>query len=113
MGANRLAGALWIIAGLSSAAFLVFALDNLLLFALLAGGAIVGLWLGLLLIARPGPDAVRRSSLAGLAWLIAFGAVTLTQLDQPIGALFSAIWLTAFGVAGALVAYLRRAPAST
>jgi hypothetical protein len=47
---------------------------------------------------------VRWSNVAGVAWLIAFGALTLTQLDKPIGQLFSGVWLTGFGVAGALVA---------
>jgi len=28
--------------------------------------------------------------------------LTLTQLDKPIGQLFSGVWLTGFGVAGAL-----------
>jgi hypothetical protein len=109
----RIAGALWIIAGLSSAALLIFVLDNPVFIALMAGGAIVGLSLGILLITRASPDVVRWSSLAGVAWLIAFGGVTLTQLDQPIGQLFSVVWLTVFGVAGALVAHWRRAAAST
>jgi hypothetical protein len=78
----------------------------------MAGGAIVGLPLGVLLIARPGPRVVRWSNLAGVAWLIAFGGVTLAQLDQPIAQLFSVLWLTGFGVAAALVAYRRREEAS-
>lgn len=108
MGGLRLAGALWIIGGLSSAALLVFVLDNPVYIVLMAGGAIVGLAIGVLLIARPGPSVVRWSTYAGVAWLIAFGWVTLTNLDKPIGQLFSAVWLTAFGVAGAVVAYWRR-----
>jgi hypothetical protein len=50
---------------------------------------------------------VRWSSVAGLAWLIAFGAYTLIELDKQY--LSTAVWLLAFGVAGALVAYWRRA----
>jgi len=113
MSAFRVAGALWIIAGLSSAALLVFVLDNPLFIALMAGGAIVGLAIGALLIARAGADVMRWSNIAGVAWLIAFGGVTFTQLDKPIGQLFSVVWLTAFGVAGALVAYRGRGEAST
>jgi hypothetical protein len=98
----------WIIAGLSSAALLIFVLDNPVFIALMAAGAIVGRSLGVLLIARPGPRVVRWSNLAGVAWLIAFGVVTLTQLDRPIGQLFSVLWLTGFGVADAFVAHRRR-----
>jgi hypothetical protein len=112
MGGFRLAGALWIIAGLSSAGLLIFVLDNPVFIALMAGGAIVGLSLGVLLFTRPGPRVVRWSNLAGVAWLIAFGGVSLTQLDRPIGQLFSVLWLTGFGVAAALVAYRRREEAS-
>jgi hypothetical protein len=75
--------------------------------ALFVGGAIVGLTTGALLIARPGPGAVRWSNAAGLAWLVAFGAYTLYELDKPY--LSTAIVLSALGLAGALVAYLRRA----
>jgi hypothetical protein len=56
----------------SSAAILTFALDNPLFIALMAGGAIVGLSIGTLPIARPGPSVERWSNLAGVAWLIAF-----------------------------------------
>jgi hypothetical protein len=112
MSGFRLAGTLWIIAGLSSAALLIFVLDNPLFIALMAGGAIVGLSIGRLLIARPGPGVVRWSNVAGVAWLIAFGALALTQLDKPIGQLFSGVWITVFGVGGALAAYRRREEAS-
>jgi hypothetical protein len=112
MGGFRLAGALWIIAGLSSAALLIVVLDNPLFIALMAAGAIVGLSLGILLITRASTDVVRWSILAGVAWLIAFGGMTLTQLNKPIGQLFSVLWLTGFGVAGAVVAYRRREEAS-
>jgi hypothetical protein len=118
----RLAGRLWIIAGLVCAAlfFFVFVgenLDNLgvllqnpLLPSLVAGGAIVGLVIGVLLITRPGPEVVRWSTGAGVAWLILFGSVVLTSLDKP-GPLASSGLITAFGIAGALVAYRFRAAA--
>jgi hypothetical protein len=105
MGGLKLAGGLWIIASLSNVV-LVFSTLGEPIMALFVGGAIVGLTIGALLIARPGPAAVRWSNVAGLAWLIAFGAYTLTELDKQY--LSTAIWLTAFGVAGALVAYWRR-----
>jgi hypothetical protein len=106
MGGLKLAGGLWIIAGLSNLV-IAFATLGEPIMALFVVGAIVGLTIGALLIARPGPGAVRRSSVAGLAWLIAFGAYTLTQLDKQY--LSTAVWLLAFGVAGAVVAYWRRA----
>jgi hypothetical protein len=112
MGGFRLAGALWIVGGLSSASLVVFALENPVFLALLAGGGVVGLAIGALLIARPGPSVVRWSHVAGVAWLIAFGALSLTQLGSPVGQLLSGVWVTAFGVAGALVAYRRRALAA-
>jgi hypothetical protein len=108
----RLAGALWIIGGLSSALLVVFVLDSPFFVALLAAGGVVGLAIGVLLIARPSADVVRWSNVAGVAWLIAFGGLTLTQLDKPIGQLFSGVWITGFGVAGALVAYWRRVAAT-
>jgi hypothetical protein len=73
---------------------------------LFLGGAIVGLTTGVVLIARPGPGAVRWSNAAGLAWLIAFGAFTLYELDKPY--LSTAVMVLTPGVAGALVAYWRR-----
>jgi len=118
MGGLRLAGALWSFAGLSCAGLLIFVfigerLENLgvlledpVLPALVAGGAIVGLTIGVLLIARPGPSVVRWSSVAGVIWLLVFGALALTRLDRP-GPLFSTSLITVLGVAGALVAYVR------
>jgi len=122
MRGHRLGGALWICAGLTCAGLLAFVfigenlqnlgvlLENPVLPALVAGGAIVGLTIGVLLIARPGPGVVRWSSVAGVAWLIVFGALALTRLDRP-GPLLSTSLITAFGVAGALVAYSSRSAA--
>jgi hypothetical protein len=105
MGGLKLAGGLWIIAGLSNVVIAFFTLGEPIM-ALFVGGAIVGLTIGALLFTRPGPGVVRWSNVAGLAWLIAFGAYTLIQLDKQY--LSTAVWLLAFGVAGALVAYWRR-----
>jgi hypothetical protein len=122
IGGLRLGGALWILAGLTCAGLLAFVfvgenvenlgilLERPVLPALVAGGAIVSLTIGVLLIARPGPGVVRWSSLAGVAWLIVFGALALTRLDRP-GPLLSTSLITAFGVAGALVAYWSKSAA--
>lgn len=119
MGGPRLAGALWIIAGVICAGLLIFVfvgenlenlgilLQNPALLALVASGAIVGLLIGVLLIARPGPRVVRWSTVAGVAWLIGFGSLALTRLDKP-GPLLSTSLITGFGVAGAVVAYWSR-----
>jgi hypothetical protein len=119
MGGLRLAGALWIIAGFVCVGLLIVVfvgenlanlgilLQNPALPALVAGGAIVGLLLGVLLIARPGPGVVRWSTVAGVVWLIVFGSLALTRLDRP-GPLLSTSLITGFGVAGALVAYRSR-----
>jgi hypothetical protein len=106
MGGLKLAGGLWIIAGLSNVV-IAFATLGEPIMALFVGGAIVGLTIGALLFARPGPAVVRWSSVAGLAWLVAFGAYTVMQLDKQY--LSTAVWLLAFGLAGALVTYWRRA----
>lgn len=116
MGGLRLAGALWIMAGVSCAGLLIFVfvgenlanlgvlLQNPALPALVLGGAIVSLTIGVLLIARPGPGVVRWSNVAGVAWLAAFGPLVLTRLDRP-GPLLSSALITGFGIAGAVAAY--------
>jgi hypothetical protein len=114
----RRAGALWIMAGVTCVGLLIFVfvgehledlgvlLKDPALPALVLGGAIVALLLGVLLIARPGPRVVRWSSVAGVPWLIAFGSLAIASLGGP-GVLSSGL-ITVFGVAGALVAYRSR-----
>jgi hypothetical protein len=109
MGSLKLAGGLWIIAGLMSVGP-IFGTIGEPIVALFVGGAIVGLTTGVRLIARPGHRAVRWSNAAGFAWVIAFGAFTLYELDKPY--LSTAVMVLTPGVAGALVAYLRRAAAA-
>jgi hypothetical protein len=106
MGGLKLAGGLWIIAGLSCVVLVFFTLGEPIM-ALFIGGAFVGLSIGALLFVRPGRGALRRSNVGGLVWLVAFGAYTLIELDQQY--LSTAVWLLAVGGAGALVAYWRRA----
>jgi len=118
MGDLRRAGALWIMAGLSCAGLLIFVfvgehlenpgflLEHPALPALVLGGAIVALLLGVLLVARPGPRVVRWSSVAGIPWLIAFGSLAIASLGGP--GVFSSGLITVLGVAGALVAFRSR-----
>jgi len=105
----RVAGALWILAGVICLLLLivVFVGENLALPALVTGGAIVSLLIGVRLIARPGPAIVRWSNVAGVAWLMVFGSLVVTRLDEP-GPRTSSALITGFGVAGALVAFLSR-----
>lgn len=110
MGGLKLAGGLWIIAGVNSAG-MVFGVweDGPIMLAVAAGGAIVGLTIGSLLLARPGPDVVRWSNLAGIAWLMGFGALTVAEIVMQMGYALSVALHTTLGVSGALVAYWRRA----
>ncbi len=119
MPGSRIAGALWIAAGVVCAGLLIVVfigenlqdlgalLRNPLPPALVLAGAVVGLRLGVLLLSQPGPGVVRWSTVAGVAWLIIFGSWALTALDDP-GPRTSTLLITGFGVAGALVAFLSR-----
>ena len=109
MGVLRLAGALWIVGGLSSAAVIFGVLHEPFQLILTVGGAIVGLTIGALLVARPGPRVAHWSNVAGIAWLIGFGTLTVVQIVMQMDYVRVAVWLTAWGLAGALVAYWRRA----
>jgi hypothetical protein len=118
MGGLRLAGALWIMAGVTCAGLLLFVfigenindlgalLENPALPALVLGGALVALLIGSLLLTRPGPDAVRWSNLAGVAWLIGFGPLVVGALGgNESGPILSSSLIAGLGIAGAVVAY--------
>ena len=51
---------------------------------------------------------MRWSTLAGIVWLVAFGAVTMLNITNPIAEVLSVIWVALFGVAGAAAAYWQR-----
>ena len=109
----RLGAALWIIAGLICAGLFVFVFvgENLLtqnpgLSAMVLGGAVAALLTGGLLLARPGLGVVRWSTVLGVAWLLAFGSLTVTALNGPeSGPVLSSGLITGFGVAAALVTF--------
>jgi len=113
MSTLRLAGALWIIAGVICAGLLVvvFVGENLLaqnpgLSAMVLGGAVAALLTGGLLLSRAGPGVVRWSTVLGVAWLLAFGSLWLTTLKGPeSGPMLSSSLITGFGVAAALVTF--------
>jgi hypothetical protein len=107
MTSQRLPGVLWLIAGISSGGIAFFLVDPLDL-AIFIGGAVLAVLLGISMLVRPAPLWVRWSNLLGAAWLVAFGAVILTSLSLPIEELLSVVWVLAFGLAGAVVAFSRR-----
>ena len=107
MAPQRLAGVLWLIAGMSSGG-IAFFLVNPLDLAVFIGGAVLAVLLALAMLVRPSPSWVTWSTLLGAAWFLAFGGVILTKLSLPIEQLLSVVWIFGFGIAGAVVAYLRR-----
>ena len=125
MSTLRLAGTLWLMAGVVCAGLLSFVLirehindlgallANLALPARVLGGALVAFLIGGLLVTRPGPNVVRWSSLAGIAWLIAFGPLVVTAVAGALGGhesgpVVSSSLITGLGVAGAVVGHLSR-----
>jgi hypothetical protein len=107
MASQRLAGALWLVAGISSGGIAFFLVDPLDL-AIFIGGAVLGVLLALAMLVRPSPSWVTWSNLLGATWLLAFGAVFVTSLSLPVAELLSVVWVLAFGLAGAVAAYARR-----
>jgi hypothetical protein len=107
MASQKLAGVLWLIAGISSGGIAFFLVDPLDL-AIFIGGAVLAVLLALAMLVRPSPSWVTWSNLLGVAWSLAFGAVALSKLSIPIEQLLSVVWVLGFGLAGAVVAYARR-----
>jgi hypothetical protein len=108
MVSQRLPGVLWLIAGISSGGIAFFLVDPLDL-AIFIGGAVLAVLLALAMLARPSPSWVTWSNLLGAAWFLAFGGLILAKLSLPIEQLLSVVWIFGFGIAGAVVAYARRA----
>jgi hypothetical protein len=107
MAPQRLAGVLWLIAGISSGGIAFFLVDPLDL-AIFIGGAVLAVLLALAMLVRPSPSWVTWSNLLGAAWFLAFGGVILAKLSLPIEQLLSVVWIFGFGIAGAVVAYASR-----
>ncbi len=107
MTRSRAAGILWLIAGISSGGIAFFIVDPPTLTVFIVGCA-VGVLLGLAYLVRPSERLVRWSTLAGIVWVVAFGAVTMLNVTNPVAEVLSVIWVALFGVAGAAVAYRQR-----
>lgn len=121
----RLAGALWSMAGVVCAGLFVVVfvgerindlgalLRDPVRPALVLGGALIAFPIGSRLLTRPSPNVVHWSSVAGLAWLVGFGALVVEAIVNALGGgetgpIVSSSLITGFGVAAALVAYLSR-----
>lgn len=107
MTAQKLAGVLWLIAGISSGGIAFFLVDPLDL-AIFIGGAVLAVLLALAMLVRPSRSWVTWSNVLGAAWVLAFGTLILTKLSLPIEQLLSVVWIFGFGLAGAVVTYARR-----
>jgi hypothetical protein len=120
-----MAGTLWIMAGVVCAGLLSFVLigehvndlgallADLALPARVLGGAMVAFLIGGLLLIHPGPNVVRWSSLAGVAWVVAFGPLVVASVaaalgGYEVGPVISSSLITGFGIAGAVVGYRSR-----
>lgn len=101
------AAVLWLLAGFSTSAVAFFLDDPLELVAFISP-AVIALALGMGMLVRPSTSWVTWSNALGVTWLLAFGALTVMSLSRPLEQLLLAVWILAFGVAAALVAYLRR-----
>jgi hypothetical protein len=86
MASQKLAGVLWLIAGISSGGIAFFLVDPLDL-AIFIGGAVLAVLLALAMLVRPSSSWVLWSNLLGAAWLLAFGAVILPILSLAIAVL--------------------------
>ena len=117
----RLAGALWLMAGVACAGLFSFVfigenindlgalLEHPALPALVLAGALVALLIGSLLLSRRAPEVVRWSSLAGVAWFIGFGSLIVFALGgDEVGPVVSSSLITGLGIAGAVVGHWSR-----
>lgn len=107
----RLAGVLWLIAGISAAGIAFFVTDVPTLTVFIVG-AVAGVLQGLGMLLRPSTALASWSLLLGVAWLIGFGVVIIGNLSAPIEELLSVVWVLAFGVGAAVAAYSRHPNAS-
>jgi hypothetical protein len=104
MSRSRTAGVLWLIAGVSTAGIAFFIVDPLTL-GVFVIGAIAAVVLGLAFLFRPSPGLLMWSNVAGVAWLVAFGTITVLNITNPVEEVLSLVWIVLFGVLGAVAAY--------
>lgn len=104
MSRLRTAGVLWLIAGVSTAGIAFFIVDPVTLGAFIIG-VVAAVVLGLAFLFRPSPGLVTWSNVAGAAWLVAFGTITVLNITNPVEEVLSLVWILLFGVLGAITAY--------
>lgn len=105
MGKSRSGGILWLTAGVSSG-LIAFFLVNPVDLVIFVAGAVLAVLLGLAMTLRPATSWVVASNVLGVAWFVAFGAELVMNLSVPLEELLSVVWVFAFGVAAAVVAYM-------
>jgi hypothetical protein len=111
MGSQKLAGVLWLIAGISSGGIAFFLVDPLDL-AIFIGGAVLAVLLAVAMLVRPSPSWVTWSNVLGAGWFLGFGWAILTKLSLPVEQLLPVVWIFAFGIAGAGVTFASRRQAA-
>ena len=104
MSRSRPAGVLWLIAGASTAGIAFFIVDRVTLGAFIIG-PVAAVVLGLAFLFRPSPGLVTWSNVAGAAWLVAIGTITVLNITNPVEEVLSLIWILLFGVLGAVAAH--------
>ncbi len=104
MSRSRTAGVLWLIAGVSTAGIAFFIVDPVTLGAFIIG-VVAAVVLGLAFLFRPSPGLVTWSNVAGAAWLVAFGTITVLNITNPVEEVLSLVWILLFGVLGAITAF--------
>ena len=104
MSQSRTAGVLWLIASVSTAGIAFFIVDPVTLGAFIIG-VVAAVVLGLAFLFRPSPGLVTWSNVAGAAWLVAFGTITVLNITNPVEEVLSLVWILLFGVLGAITAF--------
>jgi len=104
MSQSRTAGVLWLIASVSTAGIAFFIVDPVTLGAFIIG-VVAAVVLGLAFLFRPSHGLVTWSNVAGAAWLVAFGTITVLNITNPVEEVLSLVWILLFGVLGAITAF--------
>jgi hypothetical protein len=107
MGSQKLAGVLWLIAGINSGGIAFLLVDPIDL-AIFIGGAVLAVLLVIAMLVRPSPSWVPWSNVLGAGWFLGFGWAILNKLSLPVEQLLTVVRILGFGIAGAGVTYASR-----
>ena len=100
----RLAGILWLVAGVMSVVLTIVFRTDALQWVLTIASGLVAVVLGLWLSVRPNTAIVPWSIAVGIAWLIIYAVLTTQQAGELV-AWSTDVFLAVIGVAAAVVAY--------